>query len=269
MEEWGWNLVSLTTGLCLFGLSLAFPFRRLDTKPEIAWDLTGIAAAIAFAAGADLLLSSVLDRTLEFPSVQHWIDMLLRWPFWVLLLGNLVIEDFVAYWAHRMLHTSVFWHTHAWHHSSKHLYWAAGLRASPIHVLALFAPSYVIYFLFPSPETGAAGAFAVVASILTQHLTHSNIRVPYARQVELIFVTPRFHFAHHSADMARGNSNFGFTFTWWDRLFGTYTDPDTMPANDPLGLNYEASRWRMLLGISARTNKASARAPSIPGAERG
>jgi hypothetical protein len=38
----------------------------------------------------------------------------------------------------------------------------------------------------------------------------------------------------------------------WDRLFGTYTDPDTVPASDPLGLNYEASRWRMGLGIPAQ-----------------
>jgi hypothetical protein len=34
--------------------------------------------------------------------------------------------------------------------------------------------------------------------------------------------------------------------------FGTYTDPDTVPRDDRLGLDYEATKWRLLLGLPAR-----------------
>lgn len=252
MEELAWDLVDLTVALALFWLGLVFPFRRVDAKPEIVWDVTAVLATIAFAAGADYVLGVGLDWTLALPAIGRWIDVLTRWPFWVLLLGNLVVADLLSYWAHRLLHTSAFWHTHAWHHASKYLYWAAGLRASPVHVLVLFVPAYVVYLLFPSPETGMAGAIVVIVSILTQHFTHTNVRVPFVRQVERVLVTPRIHFTHHSANLARSNSNFGFIFTWWDRMFGTYIDPDTVPPDDQLGLNYEASHWRMLLGLPAR-----------------
>lgn len=258
MEDWAWNVVNLVTGLALFGLALRFPFRRLDAKPEITWDIIGILSVGAFAAGADYVLRTALDWTLAFPTISSWIETLTHWPFWLLLAGNLIVGDFIAYWGHRMLHTSMFWHTHAWHHASKYLYWASGLRGSPIHVLIIFAPSYLSYLLVPSPDTGMAGTLVVIIGILLQHFTHSNLRIPFSRQLERVLVTPRYHFVHHSADLTRGNSNFGNTFTVWDRMFGTHIDPDTVPANDSLGLSYKASHWLMLLGLPARTEDAAA-----------
>jgi len=35
-------------------------------------------------------------------------------------------------------------------------------------------------------------------------------------------VTPEMHRVHHSTIRWETNSNFGFSFPWWDRLFGTY-----------------------------------------------
>jgi sterol desaturase/sphingolipid hydroxylase (fatty acid hydroxylase superfamily) len=35
-------------------------------------------------------------------------------------------------------------------------------------------------------------------------------------------VTPDMHRVHHSIIRAETDSNFGFNFPWWDRLFGTY-----------------------------------------------
>jgi len=37
-------------------------------------------------------------------------------------------------------------------------------------------------------------------------------------------VTPDMHRVHHSIEDDETNSNFGFSLTWWDRLFGTYRD---------------------------------------------
>ena len=32
------------------------------------------------------------------------------------------------------------------------------------------------------------------------------------------------HRVHHSVTIRETNSNFGFNFPWWDRLFGSYRD---------------------------------------------
>jgi sterol desaturase/sphingolipid hydroxylase (fatty acid hydroxylase superfamily) len=37
-----------------------------------------------------------------------------------------------------------------------------------------------------------------------------------------MLVTPDMHRVHHSIVRSETDSNFGFTVSWWDRLFGTY-----------------------------------------------
>jgi len=76
--------------------------------------------------------------------------------------------------------------------------------------------------------------------------------VQYTRHIELLFVTPRFHFVHHSADVHFTNSNYGFIFTLWDRLFGTYTNPEHVAPDELLGIDYENSPHRLLLGLPPR-----------------
>jgi sterol desaturase/sphingolipid hydroxylase (fatty acid hydroxylase superfamily) len=70
-----------------------------------------------------------------------------------------------------------------------------------------------------------------------------------ARHVEKLFVTPRMHFVHHSARKDYSNSNYGFVFSIWDKMFGTFTDPDSVAKDDKLGLDYNDSKWRMLIGL--------------------
>jgi sterol desaturase/sphingolipid hydroxylase (fatty acid hydroxylase superfamily) len=55
-------------------------------------------------------------------------------------------------------------------------------------------------------------------------LNHGNIRLPLNvdRLLRLMLVTPDMHRVHHSVVIKETNSNFGFNFPWWDRVFGTY-----------------------------------------------
>ena len=55
---------------------------------------------------------------------------------------------------------------------------------------------------------------------------HSNISIPIAvdRFLRKLVVTPDMHRVHHSVIIEETNSNFGFNFPWWDRLFRTYRD---------------------------------------------
>jgi len=41
--------------------------------------------------------------------------------------------------------------------------------------------------------------------------------------MRLVFVTPDMHRVHHSLHQPETDSNYGFNFSFWDRLFNTYT----------------------------------------------
>ena len=63
------------------------------------------------------------------------------------------------------------------------------------------------------------------------------------------------HHLHHAMDRHSANSNFGVLISFWDRLFGTYTDkiPQTDPGEPHQSYTYgvpeyrDASRLNLLL----------------------
>jgi sterol desaturase/sphingolipid hydroxylase (fatty acid hydroxylase superfamily) len=64
-------------------------------------------------------------------------------------------------------------------------------------------------------------------SALNGLLEHANIRVPRAVGDTLSLVTtwPDLHEVHHSRDERESSTNYGNLFSWFDRLFGTFTPP--------------------------------------------
>src|SRR5207247_8219998 len=86
--------------------------------------------------------------------------------------------------------------------------------------------------------------------VLIQFWEHTNLTVNVGPLAWLI-ITPEYHRIHHSATIHRGK-NLGTTFSLWDRMFGTYVDPATVPLHAPLGLGepYDRKKMaRMLLGV--------------------
>jgi sterol desaturase/sphingolipid hydroxylase (fatty acid hydroxylase superfamily) len=258
-----WDLIATAVAVVLWAISWRVPFRRIDARPEVTWDIAALACTVVFGAAVGALLAWPAERIQEFSQVRSWYHVVRTCPAWLVVLANIIVGDLLSYWAHRLLHTRRLWPTHAWHHSPRFLYWAAGLRGSPVHVLLTFGPLTAGTMLLPLPEDAVSIASAALFSIVNQHLIHSNIRLPLQRQLELVFVTPRCHFAHHSANERIGNSNFGFVFTVWDRMFGTFTDPDTVPRDDPLGLADQTSSVSMIFGWPARVRKTEHPVPVV------
>ena len=243
--------IGTIVGLLLWSLAWLLPLRRFMSGPEFRWDILSAVWVILSTALAIVILDPMTDWLSTWISTMtgRWYELVLTFPSWLVVAVYIVGADFGAYWAHRALHTPLLWSTHAWHHASRNLYWLSGLRASPVHVFVLSAPYFFVFMLFPLPEAAAVVVTVAVLDAGNQHLIHSNIRVPFARQLERIFVTPRYHFVHHNERIKTANSNYGFIFSIWDRLFGTYTNPDTVPSDDPLGLGYETNYWRLMLGL--------------------
>jgi sterol desaturase/sphingolipid hydroxylase (fatty acid hydroxylase superfamily) len=73
---------------------------------------------------------------------------------------------------------------------------------------------------------------------------HTNASLPASleRWARRLLVTPDMHRIHHSTQGHETNSNFGFSLSWWDRLFRTYRPCPQIPQTlMPIGLPDESS----------------------------
>jgi sterol desaturase/sphingolipid hydroxylase (fatty acid hydroxylase superfamily) len=162
---------------------------------------------------------------------------------------TILVADFVIYWIHRAQHEfAPLWRTHAWHHSTEHLFWFSGFRTSFLHTFIYNIPQAAIPILVfdLSPlELGIGYSIAV----LIQFWEHTNFDIGIG-PMKYLLITPAYHRVHHS--VAHNDRNLGTTFSLWDRMFGTYFNPADVPADAPLGLDepYSATEMtRMLVGV--------------------
>ena len=152
---------------------------------------------------------------------------LLRWlalpPLPSALLAVLAL-DLAFYAAHVSWHVfPSLWRFHAVHHCDPALDVTTTIRQHPVEgVLRYAAIAATVLAIGPSP---AAFAFYRSASALNALLEHANLRAPrwLDRALSLVTTWPYLHKVHHSCVSAETNTNFGNLFSWWDRLFGTFT----------------------------------------------
>lgn len=242
---------SVASGMLLLGLAHLAPLRKQEEKWDLYWDTVGWLAATLFAVVATTYLRIPLQKYLGgAAALQHYHDRLRSLPAWLAVVLILVLMDVFYYWGHRATHRQWLWNQHAWHHSPRYLTWLSGSRTTFVnHIVLMGLPVTLVGLLIPMPRAQWAVVFIIAGLRLVDHLHHTNLYLPWARQIEYVFITPRLHFIHHSHERRYSDSNYGLIFTFCDRLFGTFTDPDSVPESFPLGLNYRNSNWRLLLGL--------------------
>ena len=129
------------------------------------------------------------------------------------------------------------------------LYWFSGFRTSFLHSFMNNIPQAAVPMLVFGLSPFQAGIGYAIA-VLIQFWEHTNIRVNIG-PLKYVFITPDYHRVHHSATQ-HCRMNLGGTFSIWDRLFGTYVDPATMPEAFPIGLGEPIDKKkipRMLIGV--------------------
>jgi sterol desaturase/sphingolipid hydroxylase (fatty acid hydroxylase superfamily) len=146
-----------------------------------------------------------------------------QWPWWGELGLTILALDLAFYVQHVLLHrVPVLWRLHKTHHSDLEYDFTTGVRFHPFE--ALYTTGVVM------AVTAAVGAppwtvvISQLLSVMVAFVEHANVRVPHAidRALRVVVVTPDMHRIHHSQDVHEGDSNFANTFSFWDRLFGTY-----------------------------------------------
>ncbi|HBU36695.1 MAG TPA: fatty acid hydroxylase, partial [Planctomycetaceae bacterium] len=82
---------------------------------------------------------------------------------------------------------------------------------------------------------------------------HANVFIPIRTDATLrqFLVTPDMHRVHHSTHRREYNTNYGFCFPWWDRMFKTYTaQPAEGHTGMKIGLNiFRDSRYHGLFSM--------------------
>jgi sterol desaturase/sphingolipid hydroxylase (fatty acid hydroxylase superfamily) len=139
------------------------------------------------------------------------------------LVATVLLLDLIIYCQHRAFHRiPLFWRIHRMHHTDLDLDVSSGARFHPFEIaLSLAIKTVAVLLLGASPY--AVVLFEIILNA-TSMFNHANLRIPTSvdRLLRVVLVTPDMHRVHHSVILRETDSNFGFSASWWDRLFGTY-----------------------------------------------
>lgn len=192
-----------------------------------------------------------------FPLALQLSNWILTSPFHFLRIDDVpvairiflyfIVGDFFHYWIHRLMHLRFFWRVHMWHHSPTHMSWLAGFRATLLDAtLVNFA------FILAWPLLGGVGEqtklLLLLLGILVNDWMHLNIRLRF-HFLEKLFITPQYHHIHHSTEIKFATKNFAAIFPIWDKLFGTYVDPNDAPKEMAFGLSEKRPTLRLVAGV--------------------
>jgi sterol desaturase/sphingolipid hydroxylase (fatty acid hydroxylase superfamily) len=143
------------------------------------------------------------------------------------LIVTIAILDFSAYLAHVFMHKVPWaWRVHVVHHIDVSVDATTALRQHPLEGLLRFAfLAAAAWSLGAVPEAIAVSRLLSSANAIVEH---ANIRLPRWLESALltVWVTPNMHKMHHSSVRADTDSNYSNLFSFFDRLFGTYTRGD-------------------------------------------
>ncbi len=169
-----------------------------------------------------------LVRLTISPSLMDFIGWtgLLSLPLWIRLGIAYVLKDFSFYVTHWLKHkNNILWLTHNWHHSIDQLWWLAAQRESLTDVL-LFKVGFLSFPLLGIPPE--IMIFVGIHYIIHDNWIHLNVKWrSWMKAIEWVYVTPRFHAVHHT-QTGPITKNLGALLTVFDRLFGTYVDPEAI-----------------------------------------
>ena len=137
--------------------------------------------------------------------------------------------DFAVWLEHVASHKiPILWRIHRMHHADNGFDVTTGLRFHPLEIFLSMLWKAGVVIALGAPVL-AVLVFEVVLNG-TSMFNHSNIDIPRPldRLLRLVLVTPDMHRVHHSSIRAETDSNYGFNFPFWDRLFRTYTDQPSL-----------------------------------------
>ena len=154
----------------------------------------------------------------------QWVDL----PLAIELVIGLLLMDLLGAYAPHWVehHVKWMWKFHLIHHTDQHIDVTSANRHHPgesvIRLVFTIAAAVIVgapmwlVFLYQS------------MSVVLSQFNHSNLVLPEWLDKTLVYVicTPNMHHVHHHYRMPYSDLNYGNIFSFWDRMFGTYTEVD-------------------------------------------
>lgn len=209
--------------LMMYLWEIIAPRRPLITSKATRW-FSNLGLVLIDSIAVRLIFPTALVGFALFVQQRGWgLFNQFELRYLVKVIFSVLILDFTIYLQHVMFHVvPLLWRLHMVHHTDMDIDTTTGVRFHPIEiVLSLGIKMIVVVLIGPPPVA------VVIFEILlngTSMFNHGNVR--YSQNIDsilrLLVVTPEMHRVHHSTIRWESNSNLGFNFPWWDRLFGTY-----------------------------------------------
>jgi sterol desaturase/sphingolipid hydroxylase (fatty acid hydroxylase superfamily) len=235
------KLLFVGRAILFTALELIRPARTLSYLPVVGRDL------VAYLIFRCVVLPSTIYLNDIFPGYHALPESIAHLPLAVRVALYFIFADFGHYWVHRLTHTRYFWRVHKWHHAPTYMYWLGGVRTTIPDFFMVNTPYVLAYYFLDLSPWWMATAIAV-SSILQNDWMHMNVTWR-SNWLEWIVVTPRYHHIHHSDNPQHYMKNMASLFTVWDRLFGTYMDPEKVETKLCFGTNEKDNPVRLVLGV--------------------
>ena len=218
------------------------PRRQLRYSRWQRWPINiGLSAITAvllrFSIGGIAYFSAILASEMEFGLLN-----VLVLPEWLSLVVALILFDLAVFGQHLAMHRwPLLWRLHKVHHTDLDFDVTTAVRFHPVEIILSLVYKVIIISLLGAPAL-AVLIFELILST-SALFNHGNIMIPvhWDKRLRWLLVTPDMHRIHHSTTQTETDSNFGFSISIWDRLFGTYTDE---PALGQKGMKIGLSQFR-------------------------
>ncbi|TYA71974.1 sterol desaturase family protein [Seonamhaeicola marinus] len=150
-------------------------------------------------------------------------------PVWIGLLVFFLLQDFVQWFTHVLLHRYEFlWRFHKVHHSVKEMGFAAHLRYHWMENI-FYKPLKLLVVMFLGGFEPQQAFIVHFVSIAIGHLNHANVKLTYG-PLKYIFNNPVMHLYHHAYTLPKSHKhgvNFGISLSLWDYIFKTNYIPES------------------------------------------
>jgi sterol desaturase/sphingolipid hydroxylase (fatty acid hydroxylase superfamily) len=216
-------LALVAASAVLWSLESAWPLYRYETN---RWRraLPNIALTVLLVL-TNLVLSFLVAAVSSFSTTHKpGFFQLLNMPLWLTAISGVVALDLFTYFAHVLMHKSwIGWQFHRVHHSDNEVNVTTAFRQHPGETLWRILWQVLAVAIFRIPFSVFLAYLTI--STLNAQLEHTNIRVTASidRVLRLLIVTPNMHKIHHSREQNQTDTNYSNIFSFWDRLFGTYS----------------------------------------------
>ncbi len=235
--------IALAVFIVMISLEYLIPRRPQQQSRQQRWPIN-LGLALTNMALMRVTIGSLAYLTAVHAQQANWglLNQINLPDSWHILLSILML-DLAIYIQHVISHQwQPLWRLHQVHHTDLEFDATTAVRFHPLEiVISMFYKAVWIALLGADPE--AVILFEIILNGAAT-FNHSNIYIPERldQLLRIILITPDVHRIHHSTIPKETDSNYGFSISLWDRLFGTYVEQP------------QVSQTQMLIGLTAWRN---------------